>query len=128
MPARRHSRTPMVLTKDQQETLVKAADRDAATRERLERTFGVVWQNTTFQERLQLLHRLQEEGYALGSLAGALRGAREFDREITLREYGVDTEDRARQLEEQVAMLHEQLAERDATIKNLMGSKKKAAS
>jgi DNA-binding transcriptional MerR regulator len=89
----------------------------------LERLFGVVWQNLTFQERLQHIHRLQEHGYELGSMAGALRGKREFAREVELRLHGIDTEDRLAQAEEQISVLREQLAERDATIKELMSAR-----
>ena len=119
MAARRHSRTPMTLTKDQQTALILAADKDEALRNRLEYALGIKLAELTFQEKLNAMYQLQEQGFALGSLAGAMRGFRDFDRETELRQYGVAAEDRLATLEEQVRMLQEAVDEKDQRIAQL---------
>lgn len=127
MAARRHSRTPQVLTKDQQEALVKAADTDSAMRERLEAALGVVWSNLNFGQRLQALREMQETGYSAGSIAGALRGIRDLDREVELKTHGMSIEDRVLVAEERIRVLEAEVAERDQTIKGLMSGRRAGA-
>lgn len=120
--ARRHSRTPMVLTKTEQEALVRAIDasdeRIGSIELALEMRPGD-WKDLTFGEKVIKIHEMQELGYALGSIAGALRGERDFEREVLHKRGNGSLEDRVAMLENQNQMLIERLAERDAEIHRL---------
>ena len=111
MTMRRQSRTPAVLTRDQQEYLVKTAETNPALLEKLERFTKTEWSKLTFQQKVKAIGDMQEEGYALGSLAGALRGIDDFDHELDKRDFGLEVNDRLLMLEQENSELRETVAD-----------------
>lgn len=127
MAPRRHSRTPLMLTQDEQKIMVAAADDDPRIREFVERAFGVSWTGLPMQKKLQLVHDLDERGRVLGALAGAVRGHRDFEHEVTLYRDELAAEDKVRLLEEQVQTLKDEKAVLENRVRGPRGAGKSAA-
>ena len=119
---RRHSRTPAVLTHDQQVALVRAADNDPGVRSVIETLLGKSWESMTFQQKVAAGCEYEEVGYALGAYAGAARGRRDAESAAEQIRHGVTLEDRNSVLEDQVSLLREELAAAKAQIHALRTS------
>lgn len=128
---RRHSRTPQVLTREQQETYVQTAQANPRIREQLERILGKSTTTMSFQEIVRGVHDIQERGYVEGSLAGAINGSMDLARALDRRDLGIETHDRLIMLEQQNADLREentQLRQRlDSSSTTKKAATKKAA-
>lgn len=109
MAPRRHSRTPLMLSIEEQKILVLAADNNPRLRESIERLFGVKWADLSMQQKIRLIHDFDEAGRAAGALAGAVEGHRNLERQVALYNDELATEDKLRLAEEQIQTLKDEI-------------------
>lgn len=117
--ARRHSKTPLVLTDVNRRVLIGATDRDPRIRAGVEKVIGKAWAGLTDDEKIGALQQTEEEGFALRSLAASVEGRRAFERVVDELDNEISLADRVALLEEQVTAKSETIERQAREIKRL---------